>query len=77
VYWSALLDALEKPLSKETLAEVVDIDGLREHWKRVVEGSNVAQAYLVVTEEGQLKARQARERLALGAETGPWEYVLT
>jgi hypothetical protein len=58
VYWSAVLDALEKLLSKETLAEVVDIDGLREHWKRVVEGSNVAQAYLVVTDEGQLTDAQ-------------------
>lgn len=54
VYWAAVLDALEKLLSKKTLAEVVDIDGLREHWKRVVEGSNVAQAYLVVTEKGQM-----------------------
>jgi hypothetical protein len=36
------------------LAEVVDIDGLRENWKRVVEGSNVAQAYLVMTDKGQL-----------------------
>lgn len=58
VYWSAVLDALEKLLSKETLAEVVDIDGLREHWKRVVEGANVAQAYLVMTEKGQLTDAQ-------------------
>jgi hypothetical protein len=58
VYWAAVLDALEKLLSKETLAEVVDIDGLREHWKRVVEGSNVAQAYLVMTEKGQLTDAQ-------------------
>jgi hypothetical protein len=54
VYWAAVLDALEKPLSKETLAEIVDIDSLREHWKRVVEGSNVTQAYSVMTEKGQM-----------------------
>jgi hypothetical protein len=58
VYWSAVLDALEKLLSKQTLTKVVDIDGLREHWKRVVEGSNVAQAYLVMTEKGQLTDAQ-------------------
>jgi hypothetical protein len=58
VYWSAVLDALEKLLSKETLAEIVDIDSLREHWKRVVEGSNVAQAYFVMTEKGQLTDAQ-------------------
>lgn len=54
VYWSAVLDALEKLLSKETLADVVDMDDLREYWKRVVEGSNMAQAYYVTTENGQL-----------------------
>ncbi len=58
MYWAAVLDALEKLLSKETLAEVADIDGLREHWKRVVEGANVAQAYLVVTDKGQLTDAQ-------------------
>lgn len=58
VYWASVLDALEKLLSKETLAEIVDMDDLREHWKRVVEGSNIAQAYYVTTEDGQLTDAQ-------------------
>lgn len=58
VYWASVLDALEKLLSKQTLTEVVDIDGLREHWKRVVEGANVAQAYSVMTEKGKLTDAQ-------------------
>ncbi|MBN3512294.1 hypothetical protein JYB55_26050 [Mycolicibacterium septicum] len=58
VYWASVLDALEKLLSKETMAEVVDMESLREHWKRVVEGANVAQAYSVMTEKGQLTDAQ-------------------
>ena len=54
VYWAAVLDALENLLSKETLAEIVDIEGLRKYWMEVVEGSKVAQAYYVMTESGQL-----------------------
>jgi hypothetical protein len=53
VYWAVVLDALEKLLSKETLAEVVDIEDLRNHWKNVVEGSQVAQTFYVVTEKGK------------------------
>jgi hypothetical protein len=52
VYWSAVMDALEKLLSKDTLAELVDIEGLRDHWQQRVEGSAVAQAYYVMTENG-------------------------
>ena len=54
VYWSSVLDALEKLLSAETLAELVDIDGLRAHWQERVEGSKVAQAYYVITENGTI-----------------------
>lgn len=54
VYWSAVLDALEKLLSKETLSELVDINGLRDHWRERVEGSRVAQAYYVMTESGTI-----------------------
>ena len=61
VYWSAVLDALEKLLSKETLAEIVDIQGLRDYWLEVVEGSKVAQAYYVMTESGQLSDVQLAE----------------
>ena len=54
VYWAAVLNALEKLLSKETLAEIVDIESLRGYWSEAVEGSKVAQAYYVMTESGQL-----------------------
>lgn len=54
VYWSPVLDALEKLLDAETLAELVDIDGLRARWQERVEGSNVAQAYYVMTENGTI-----------------------
>jgi hypothetical protein len=58
VYWATTLDALEKLLSKETLAELVDIEDLRNHWKNVVEGSTVAQAYYMVTDKGKLTDMQ-------------------
>jgi hypothetical protein len=55
VYWAVVLDSVEQLLSKETLAEVVDIPSLREYWSTVVEGSQVAaQAYYVMTESGKL-----------------------
>lgn len=54
VYWSAVLDALEKLLSKETLTELIDIQGLRARWRERVEGSTVAQAYYVMTENGTI-----------------------
>jgi hypothetical protein len=58
VYWALVLDALEALLSDETLAEVVDIEDLRAHWSNVVEGSQVAQAYYVVTDKGKLTDMQ-------------------
>lgn len=54
VYWAAVLDALKKLLSKETLAELVDIQSLHDYWMEVVEGSTVAQAYYVLTENGTI-----------------------
>jgi hypothetical protein len=54
VYWSAVLDALEKLLSPKTLAELVDIESLRAHWQEKVEGSTVAQAYYVMTGNGTI-----------------------
>ncbi|WP_156767944.1 hypothetical protein [Mycobacterium sp. E1386] len=54
VYWSAVLDALEKLLSKETLEELVDIEGLRTYWRERVEGSTVAHAYYAMTENGTI-----------------------
>ncbi len=61
VYWESVLDALEKLLSKETLAETVDIDSLRKYWSEVVDGSKVAQAYYVMTDSGQLSDVQLAE----------------
>jgi hypothetical protein len=58
VYWALVLDALEGLLSEETLAEVVDIEDLRAHWSNVVEGSQVAQAYYVLTDKGKLTDMQ-------------------
>jgi hypothetical protein len=54
VYWEVVLDAVEKLLSKETLAEVGDTPSRREYWSAVVEGSQEAQAYFVMTESGKL-----------------------
>ncbi len=48
------LNALEKLLSKETLEELVDIEGLRDYWRERVEGSTVAHAYYVMTENGTI-----------------------
>lgn len=54
VYWETVLDALERLLSSEVLAEVMDFESLRVYWKEVTEGKKVAQAYYVMTESGQL-----------------------
>lgn len=55
VYWAVVLDALEKLLSAKTLADLVDMQTLRDYWSDVVEGSQVAaQAYYVMTDSGQL-----------------------
>ena len=55
VYWAVVLDAVEKLLSKETLANLVDMQTLRDYWSEVVDGSQVAaQAYYVMTDSGQL-----------------------
>lgn len=50
VYWAVVLDALEKLLSEETLADLVDVPTRRDLWSEVVQGSQVAaQAYYVMT----------------------------
>lgn len=55
VYWAVVLDSVEQLLSGDTLAEVVDMQSLREYWAVVVEGSQVAaQAYYVMTDSGKL-----------------------
>ncbi|BBX53143.1 hypothetical protein GCM10009645_54070 [Mycolicibacterium poriferae] len=61
VYWENALDALESLLSKETLTEFVDMESLREHWKSVVTGRKIAQAYFVVTDEGEMTDFQLAE----------------
>lgn len=55
VCWGMVLDALEKLMSEETLADLVDMQTLRGYWSEVVEGSQVAaQAYYVMTDSGQI-----------------------
>lgn len=54
VYWASVLNSIERLLSKATLAEIVDMDSLREPWKDVVEGTGTAQAYFIMTESGQV-----------------------
>jgi hypothetical protein len=54
VYWELVLDALERLVSPQTLAEIIDVDDLREHWSTVGEGAKMAQAYYVMTEKGKL-----------------------
>ena len=49
-----MLDALEKLVRPETLAEIIDVDDLRNHWSTVAEGKKMAQAFYVMTEKGQL-----------------------
>ncbi|MDP7725207.1 hypothetical protein [Mycobacterium sp. TY814] len=62
VYWAVVLDALEQLLSKETLAELVDMQTLRAYWTEVVEGTKVAaQAYYVMTDNGQLSDVQVAD----------------
>lgn len=61
VYWAVVLDALEELVSEDTLANIIDIEDLRAHWKTVVEGKKVAQAFYVVTEKGQLSDVQLAE----------------
>jgi len=41
-------------VSPETLAEIIDVDDLRDHWSTVAEGKKMAQAFYVMTEKGQL-----------------------
>jgi hypothetical protein len=41
IYWEVVIDALENSLSQEALAEVVDIDGLRDHGSNVLQGVKV------------------------------------
>jgi hypothetical protein len=54
VYWELVLDGIEALVSEETKTEVIDIEDLRDHWRTVVEGAKMAQAYYVMTESGQL-----------------------
>jgi hypothetical protein len=54
VYWETVLDALESLVSAETLAEVVDIQDLRDQWSNVLQGTKVTQAFYMVTEEGKM-----------------------
>lgn len=54
IYWEAVLDAIGELVSEDTKAEVVDLDGLREHWSRVLKGNSAVQAYYAVTERGKM-----------------------
>jgi hypothetical protein len=54
VYWAVVLDALVTLVSPQTLAEIIDVDDLRNHWSTVAEGKKMAQAFYVMTEKGQL-----------------------
>jgi hypothetical protein len=55
VYWALVLDAVDKLLSKEALADLVGMQTLRDYWSEVVDGCQVvAQAYYVMTDSGQL-----------------------
>ncbi|GAB5000761.1 hypothetical protein MAHJHV64_10860 [Mycobacterium avium subsp. hominissuis] len=54
VYWVPVLNSLERLLTRETRTELVDIQSLREEWKKVVEGTGAAQAYYVMTDSGHV-----------------------
>jgi hypothetical protein len=61
VYWENVLDAIEGLTPQETLDEVIDIGQLREAWAGVTQGKKTAQAYYVITQNGQLTDKQLAE----------------
>jgi hypothetical protein len=54
IYWEVVIDALEKSLSKDTLADLVDIGGLRDHWSNVLQGVKSTQAFYMQTKNGTM-----------------------
>ena len=61
VYWENVIDAIGKLVSRETLNELVDLDDLRAEWTRATTGRRAAQAYYMLTENGQLTDFQLAE----------------
>ncbi len=58
VYWELVLDSVEGLVPPATLEEVIDIAGLRQAWAGVTQDRKSAQAYAVVTENGQLTDKE-------------------
>lgn len=58
VYWENVLDAIQGLTSQEVLDDVIDIEQLREAWAGVTQGRKTAQAYSVITENGQLTDKE-------------------
>ena len=54
IYWEVVIEALEKSLSKEALTDLVDIDGLRDHWSNVLQGVKSTQAFYMQTKNGTI-----------------------
>jgi hypothetical protein len=54
IYWEVVIDALEKLLEKVILTELVDIDGLRDHWSNVLRGVKSTQAFYMQTKNGTM-----------------------
>jgi hypothetical protein len=54
VYWELVLDAIEELTPQKIRDEVIDLEGLRAAYADVTEGKNTAQAYSVITQNGQL-----------------------
>src|SRR5271165_1600706 len=54
VYWELVLDAVADLTPQEIRDEVIDLEGLRAAYDDATQGKNTAQAYSVITENGQL-----------------------
>lgn len=54
VYWANVFDAIEDLTPQQVCDEVIDIGSLRTAFSGVTEGKNDAQAYYVITNNGQL-----------------------
>lgn len=61
VYWELVLDAISDLASQILLDDVVDIEGLRDVFAGITRGKNTAQAYYVLTENGQMTDLQLAE----------------
>ena len=61
VYWELVLDAIADLTPQAWLDDIVDLEGLRHVFAGITQGKNTAQAYYVLTENGQQTDLQLAE----------------